>query len=198
MILFTSDHHLGHENILTLGAGRPFKDLAHMHSIIIKNWWETVAPDDIVYLLGDIAMGSNFLKNLAIFKSLPGTKIFLRGNHDKIFPKLWSKEKQIYYTKVYEDNGFIVLPGLHHEIELEVKGQKRKVLLSHIPYKNPEYKEPHKLDFARPIDNGLPLIHGHTHSRNNPINLNQYHVGVDAHNFTPVKETKIIKWLETI
>ena len=74
-----ADTHFGHSNILK-HCRRP----ADADQLIIKNWQRLVAPDDLVYHLGDAAWGfmckDGELKRL--IDSLPGTKFLIRGNHD--------------------------------------------------------------------------------------------------------------------
>lgn len=50
----------------------------------------------------------------------------------------------------------------------------------------------------RPIDNGVALIHGHTHSRVAGASGNQFHVGVDAFGFEPVPFSVIDAWLDAL
>lgn len=200
MRYFTSDSHLGHENILHLGEGRPFRTLSHMHSIILNNCYQLINPEvDDLYHLGDGAMG-NFSDTIKLLASLPGrNKFFIPGNHDKIFPKLNTKARIEHYTPEYEKAGYKVLP-LHPTIEIMVDGIPVTVRLSHLPYSPERFPgRSDKLAFARPVDDGMPLVHGHTHSRSPIGDLPyEYHVGVDAHNFMPVPETEIVNWLRTI
>jgi calcineurin-like phosphoesterase family protein len=42
----------------------------------------------------------------------------------------------------------------------------------------------------RPVDNGLPLIHGHVHN-SWKVNGRQINVGVDVWDFTPVSEADL-------
>lgn len=193
---FTSDSHFGHTNILTLGEGRPFRDLSHMHSVILNNAWATVGPEDDLYHLGDAAMG-NFEDTVKLLKALPGKrKYIVPGNHDKIFPKLNTVSRIERFTPMYEDAGFTVLP-LHPIITVEVNGTSVDVRLSHVPYSPERYGgRKDKLAFARPEDDGMFLIHGHTHSSEKfSDHSREFHVGVDANNYTPVSETTISDWL---
>lgn len=194
MKYFTSDSHLGHTNILKLGAGRPFRDLAHMHSIFLKNAWDVVGPDDDLYHLGDAAMG-NFDDTIKLLAAFPGRNKFLvPGNHDKIFPGLNTVSRIERFTPMYEDAGYTILE-LHPLITLEADGESFEVRLSHIPYSLERYTgRSDKLAFARPIDDGKWLIHGHTHSSDKlSDNPREIHVGVDANDWTPVSELTIIE-----
>jgi calcineurin-like phosphoesterase family protein len=63
-------------------CNRPFDSLWYMNYKIIRRWNEKVAPDDIVYHLGDFCMGNKEKTNM-FRKQLNGYIILLKGNHDK-------------------------------------------------------------------------------------------------------------------
>lgn len=194
MKFFTSDTHFGHARILELGAGRPFKNLAHMHSIILKNAWAKVGPEDDLYHLGDAALG-NFDESLKVLAAMPGRRKFLiPGNHDKIFPRLNTVTRIARFAPMYESAGFEILE-LHPLITLDADGEPIEVRLSHVPYSPERYSgREDKLAFARPVDDGKWLIHGHTHSSEKASeHPREIHVGVDANNWTPVSELEIIE-----
>lgn len=73
-VYFIADMHFGDENILRY-ENRPFATTAEMDSAILSNWNRTVAPDDIVYVLGDIG-------NENLLCQLNGVKYLVKGNHD--------------------------------------------------------------------------------------------------------------------
>lgn len=79
-VFVTSDIHFFHKNILKF-ENRPFKDIEEMNKTIIKNWNNLISNDDLVYILGDISMGSINDTN-EIIKKLNGDKILIKGNHD--------------------------------------------------------------------------------------------------------------------
>ena len=77
-----SDTHLFHTKMTEL-CGRP-EDFT---ALIVRNWSNMVGPEDVVYHLGDVG----FYKKgefSGLIRGLPGTKILIRGNHDK-FPVAW-------------------------------------------------------------------------------------------------------------
>jgi calcineurin-like phosphoesterase family protein len=80
MMFFTSDTHFNHANILAY-CKRPFESLWHMNAELVRRWNERVAPTDVVYHLGDFALGP---KNdiPGFFAQLNGEKILIVGNHD--------------------------------------------------------------------------------------------------------------------
>ena len=79
----TSDLHFGHTNIMKFcpKTRGHFKDVDHMNSDMIKVWNQSVQPDDLVYILGDVAF-TNAAQAVAILRSLNGSKILVQGNHD--------------------------------------------------------------------------------------------------------------------
>lgn len=192
MRYFTSDWHIGHRNILSLGDGRPFSSLEEMHSTLLKKAREVVGPEDEFYVLGDIALG-NFEESLKVLEQFPGRKFLVPGNHDKIFPKLNSQSRIERFRPMYESAGFEVL-GLSEVLDFEVDGETVKVRLAHMPYSSERYSaREDRLAFARPFDDGLWLIHGHTHSSSKESeNSREIHVGVDANDWAPVSEETII------
>lgn len=113
MIYFISDTHFNHENIIKY-CNRPFKNFKEMNERIIKNWNDIINENDIIYHLGDLALGRKELI-FDITKRLKGKKSLIRGNHDK-----WS-------VNTYEELGFEVLKNSPIKLEIE------KLLLSHIP-----------------------------------------------------------------
>lgn len=199
MRYFTSDNHLGHENIVlrfNRGDGL-FNSIQHHDSVLCANWWANVTDEDEVYVLGDAAMG-DLDKSLSLFAMLPGQKKFVPGNHDRIFSGTNSKAKIAQYWSVYEAAGFEILPE-NAEIDIITPKGVRTILLSHFPYQETELPHDKWLKHRPDMSRKLPLLHGHTHSRNrfseNPLEFN---IGVDANDFAPVPETVIMDWLLTL
>lgn len=197
-MFFTSDQHFGHNRILELGDGRAFKSIGHHNVFIINKWLSVVKPEDTVFVMGDIAMG-NFEETIQLFAGLTGEKFFIPGNHDKIFSGSNSQSRIERFAPLYEEVGFTILPE-NTSVELETSWGMQTVLLSHFPYSGDSHSIVDRYAENRYVDEGLPIIHGHTHSRQklNPKNRREFHIGVDAHDFTPVNENEIIAWLEEI
>ena len=113
MIYFISDTHFNHKNIIKY-CNRPFDSVEQMNEIIIRNWNQTVSQNDVVFHLGDFALGKKD-DALNIIKNLNGEKYLLRGNHDKI------------KSYLYESYGFHLLKNP------PIKLDYYKLILSHIP-----------------------------------------------------------------
>lgn len=80
-IFITSDLHFNHDKDF-IWKERGFSNVNEMNEAIVKNWNDTVSDDDIVYLLGDVAMGSDLQANLRLINRLKGQKYLAYGNHD--------------------------------------------------------------------------------------------------------------------
>jgi calcineurin-like phosphoesterase family protein len=174
---FTSDTHFGHARIVEL-AGRPYKDVSHMNEGIIDGWNALVRPDDTVYHLGDVALGP-IHESLQCMSRLNGRKILIVGNHDRPFPPMQKgrAEKIAEWNKVYEK----YFDKIVHTLPFQV-GDYR-FILSHFPY-NGDSNGDERFQEWRPVDNGVPIIHGHTHSKDKFTRSSkgtpQIHVGIDA------------------
>ena len=77
---FTSDTHFYHANIIKY-CNRPFADVEEMNKALVDNWNSIVGNDDIVWHLGDFALGKK--ENvLEILPKLNGKINLVMGNHD--------------------------------------------------------------------------------------------------------------------
>lgn len=86
-VFITSDHHFSHENFLSFMDSkgeiiRKFSCLDEMDQVMIDNWNRVVRKDDKVYHLGDLCFSKNALDR--IMPQLNGTKVLIKGNHDKL------------------------------------------------------------------------------------------------------------------
>lgn len=78
------DLHIGHRNILKFETdSRPFETLDEMHDVMIERWNTIVRrKDDMVYVLGDVLLGSKHF--LHVLEKMNGRKILIGGNHDSL------------------------------------------------------------------------------------------------------------------
>ncbi len=196
LIFFTSDWHLFHEKSIAFDD-RPFRDLSHMHKVLINNYNAIVPKDGICYFLGDQGMyGHEKIKK--IMAELNGTKILIIGNHDRGVNAMYNM-------------GF---DAVLHGAVLYI-AQKR-VTLSHCPLLG-VYREntagmkgcsPGELWHGanRPKNQRLSFtnedqfhLHGHVHSPNDgksqKILDKQYDIGVVANKYRPVSISVIESWI---
>lgn len=200
-IWFTSDLHIGHRLVAasrcTLPNGKPmYKDLkdipdyfgdfeiAAIDRILAEHWDAQVKPDDHVYMLGDLCSGTDkaFDNALMWLSSRPGRIHWIAGNHCPVHPMQRDAGKyQRRALEIVEE----VHPYLRRRVPL-LGGGHTDVLLCHFPYRDRytgigsegRYKQ------YRMVDEGMPIVHGHTHSKKQVSYSNagtlQLHVGVDA------------------
>jgi len=195
-VFFTSDWHVGHQNILAFD-NRPFKDLDHMHRVLINNYNSTVCPEDVCYFVGDMGLCNSETLGKVI-SELNGTKVLVLGNHDKGVNAMYAM-------------GFdVVVNGLSLHIA------KQRVTVSHCPlygvYRenvvgmrggrdeenwHGESRDKHRKYTV--TDEGQFHLHGHIHSPNGgkstKILDKQYDVGVPANNYRPISMSSLESWI---
>ncbi|KAB1662561.1 hypothetical protein F8O01_01040 [Pseudoclavibacter chungangensis] len=187
----TSDHHFGHARIIEL-AERPFASLDEMNGALIAAWNRVVGPSDTVLHLGDLALGRREA-SIGLTAALNGRKLLVPGNHDTISSVYRTSTANRQHTReLLAATGWEVLPET-----LTGTRNGRRMLASHYPYRGDSQEFDRHVD-ARPDDDGLPLLHGHTHDRDHGPRGQMFHVGVDASNFTPVPIAVIDTWLATL
>lgn len=81
-IYFTSDMHFGHRNVIRF-CDRPFADEKEMAQGLIKNWNDTVKPNDFIFSLGDFSWWTGRHEVKKLVEQLRGKKYFIPGNHCK-------------------------------------------------------------------------------------------------------------------
>jgi calcineurin-like phosphoesterase family protein len=200
---WTSDTHYSHANIITY-CERPFTDpvaggeedrlvtpnIEKMNEALIERWNDTVADDDEIIVVGDLAMGST-RHSIPLTERLRGRRFLVPGNHDKCHGMYKSSAKA---RRWYEAAGWTILPN-----EMTVTIDGREVLVCHFPYvsgtgtgRSGTRHFDDRYSAFRPDDNGLWLIHGHTHAVEK-INREHrmIHVGVDAWDYTPVSDDQL-------
>ena len=134
----TSDLHWGHRNIMSFcpqSRARFRNDLDYMNEQMVKEWNDLIAPEDLVYILGDVA----FLpaqKAAETVNRLNGTKILVEGNHDR---------------KALNDPTFRrCFQEVHKYLDINYNGTK--VVMFHYPIA--EWDQMHR---------GSVHLHGHLH-----------------------------------
>lgn len=103
MNYYISDMHFGHKNIIKYD-NRPFNSIEEMESIMIDKWNSIVTEEDTVYVLGDFSWYKEE-KTLEILDKLKGKIVLIKGNHDKISPKIARKLCGNFDYLEIKDNG---------------------------------------------------------------------------------------------
>jgi calcineurin-like phosphoesterase family protein len=164
----TSDLHFGHKNIMSFcpaTRARFQNDVDYMNEQMVKEWNDLIAPEDLVYILGDVA----FLpaqKAAEYMMRCNGTKILVEGNHDRktlqdpVFRNCF-KEVHQYLRLVYDDT---------------------LVIMSHYPFL--EWDQMHR---------GSVMLYGHLHG--GTTGMEKYRmqdVGMDATGMIAVSMDDVI------
>ena len=175
-IWFTSDTHWFHANILKY-CNRPFESVEAMNDELVANWNSVVKPDDHVYHLGDFCFGNVEKWNWCLEPGrLNGHIHLVLGNHD--------------LERVFRDGTLIErFDTIDYQKILIIEGWT--VILNHFPF----------LSFSNNLDHKVMQLFGHIHSGPDGIGnvmtggkepqWNQYDVGVDNNNYTPVSWAQV-------
>lgn len=191
---YTSDPHWGHKRIIEL-CDRPFKDVDHMNSALVDNINDTCTPEDTLWILGDIIMGS-FLENIEILGRLNPRLMMVAGNHDRIHAAyrcspVKKHEAMEQYQRFFDG---IARAGVDQWV---LGAQDDPVVrLNHFPYDGDSHGEDRYKDL-RPKDDGLPLVCGHVHGAWRQRGR-QFNVGVDVNDFRPVNESVLVEWVRAL
>ena len=175
MIFLTSDTHFGHDREFLWGP-RGFTSSQEHDEAIIKNWNETVGPDDTVYHMGDLMLGDNAY-GIECVKRLNGHIKLIRGNHDT--DARW---------KLYATLPNVELIGWAEVI----KYKKYQFYLSHHPTMTSNLeKAPH-------LRMHLINLYGHTHQQDKfyqgiPF---MFHCGLDSNGNKPVSLDDAIEMMK--
>lgn len=182
-IFFTSDLHFGHANICEF-AGRPFPwgpdGVEEMNEAIIERWNESVHRYDMVFILGDFAMGW-IHETLPLAQRLNGRLVLICGNHDRPWQGASKKqEKLLAWRQKYWDAGFVqILHSLERPSTSRAPYQWSGLNLHHFPYEGDSGDHEDRHTAFRPLFSDEWLLHGHVHDawrqRDRQIN-----VGIDA------------------
>jgi calcineurin-like phosphoesterase family protein len=173
-IWFTSDLHLGHENIIKY-CNRPFKNCEAMNRALITKWNQRVESDDVVYHLGDFCFkggvegGTNKAKYWE--DQLNGKIIHIAGNHDSN-----NQVVSILRAAILEFGGKIILAQhVPPTMRLEVPDFCDFVLCGHV-------HEKWKHVWLPDTNDSVPVIN----------------IGVDQWKFMPVKLSEVMRYYQAI
>ena len=189
-VFYTSDTHFNH---IKVARTRGFSTVEDHDNWVIETWNHLVSPDDIVWHLGDVGLGSA-TRVLEIVGSLNGTKHLITGNHDQVFPgNRDAFRHQHKWLKVFDS----VQPFARRKV------QGHQFMLSHFPYIGDHTPEDRYVEYRLRYNAAMPIVHGHTHSHLafDPLlaalSAVQLHVGWDAF-CQPVPQDIVVEALASI
>ena len=154
--------------ILVKYCSRPFESADEMNRQLILNWNKVVQWDDTVFILGDFCFGQK-TRWEKILPQLNGYKYLVLGNHDKL--------------KYIPENGF---EAVERQMMITITGDEecnnQQIFMSHYPMIT--WDGSHR---------GSWQLYGHIHTEKgkktpfeDKLVPNQYDVGVDNNDYTPV------------
>jgi len=164
-----SDHHLGHQNILSFtnydgSRVRTFENVNIMDETMIVRHNSVVGHNDKVYFVGDVCFSST--KFHEIMPQLKGEKVLIKGNHDLLKPSA--------YLQYFKD-----IRGSH---------LLDNMLLTHIPVHPDSIRRLNihgHLHGNRVMKKVMKMVNG-APEWTDEIDPKYYNVCVEHHNFTPV------------
>lgn len=173
-ILFTSDTHFFHENIIK-SCKRPYVNAEEMNEALIENWNRVVDIFDDVYFLGDFTFKVKSKQDVeSVLYRLNGNKYIIKGNHDH-------KEQ----LKIFSDCKSVKLIENYFELKINHK----LYILFHYPLESWNKK-----------NHGSYHLYGHSHGNLRKDGKEKMHnrldVGVDVHNYTPISLDEVNEYFE--
>lgn len=177
MIYYTSDLHLGNNNIIN-HENRPYKSVEEMDAALIVNWNSRVKSEDDVYVLGDFSF-KGATKTIKYLEQLNGHIHLIRGNHDFFMSQKTFKD-YLNTSGEDEDNPWIMSEGHYAHIT----DGEYELILCHYPILYWENKE-----------KGSIHLYGHVHSYRDCSKMapNSYNVGVDVNDYYPVTLEELMR-----
>lgn len=170
-IWFASDWHFNHDRQF-IYRPRGFSSIEEMNEAIIERHNSVVAPDDDVYVLGDLMLGDNE-KGMECLRRLNGRLHIVPGNHDT------DRRIELYRT----------LPNVVEIADaIRFKRAGYHFFLTHYPCMTGNLER-------ESLKQMTCNLYAHTHQHTNFYEDRpyMYHVGVDSHDCYPVEIGTIIE-----
>lgn len=173
-VFFSSDFHIGHENVIKFDK-RPFSGISEMSETIIEKWNNVVSDDSIVYFLGDLSykVKSDYVKWFV--HQLKGDIRVILGNHDRL-------------SDLMKLDRFSDIQTAKKVVIIDKDNVKRYFELSHYPH----------LIWDK-HNHGAIHLHGHSHQNlttseygETYYKRNVIDVGCMGHEYTPLSFNDIM------
>jgi calcineurin-like phosphoesterase family protein len=198
-VWFVSDLHAGHEKDFILNP-RGYKTAKEAYEDIFNQWNAVVAPEDIVFNLGDLVVGAGTNSEQVaneMIHGLNGNWFFIFGNHNagikqiyrkelkeqfnldsdyrELFP-LWTKDEKITfigdYAEIIVDGQFIILG--HYPIESWNEMGKKSIHIHGHCHRN------------LPINKNLRRIDVGWDYKKRPVSFDEIKIEMDKVEFKPI------------
>ncbi len=184
---FTSDLHFGHQNIISY-CNRPYDSVPEMNDGLVDNWNAVVGTDDLIFVLGDVAMG-RLDDSLRHVKRLNGRKYLVLGNHDR--PWMGNK-KAASHRRQYLDAGFL---DMFDRAWLTLGNVT--VGMCHFPSSGDSQDQDRYTQWRPSVPGGRWLLHGHVHDtwKLRPDHR-EINVGCDVWDYRPVSAAQLLTFID--
>lgn len=154
-IFFISDTHFGHANMLNFfnydgTRTRPFDSIEEVDELMIENWNKVVKQEDKIYHLGDVSFGSSFD---VVMPRLNGTKVLIKGNHDRYQLGRYMKYFKDVRGTCHVDGNYLLS---HFPVHPDSKGRFVRNLHGHIHAQTVMKHEPYINPFAEIVEELIP------------------------------------------
>ena len=222
-IRYTSDLHFNHPMVAGLRGfdpklnmnGKVRGDVEAHDRVIIENFNHGVREDDLTIIAGDFALNWKGVEDK--LAQLKGRIVLVNGNHDvtsSIHKDGWKRQAEWIGKGKFE----AIVDFMPR------RSGNREFLISHYPYEgegNRNFEQDRCIQF-RLRDEGMWLLHGHTHSKEKvtpweekdcfycglkvsegctdqePRPVRQIHVGLDAWDLRPAGEQEILDLMNSL
>ena len=172
MIWFTSDLHLGHDNVIRYQS-RPWATVDEMNAGLVANVNACVGMNDTLYVLGDFSFKIKQAQAWELRKQIICKNVHLvRGNHDCGW------------------RGTNAFKSVSDYLELMEEGYR--LVLSHYPF----------LEWNGSRRSWSVHLHGHQHNgaeynvASIEAGILRFDVGVDANEYRPVSLDEVLAWAD--
>ncbi len=176
-IRFIGDGHLGHPKVALL---RGFESVDHWRAVFLRNVLRIARRDTLWYWTGDAFMG-NWREEIRIVDQIPGTHVWILGNHDRAHPM----HPNAYRYQAEALRHFAAVATM-----ASIRHNGIQLLISHFPYDgDTDGRAEDRHTQWRLRDEGRPLICAHTHSTekvsHSKAGTPQLNTSLDAWEFKP-------------
>ena len=176
---YTSDTHFGSDRALALSK-RPFRTVEDMDWTMVERWNKVVAPNDVIYHLGDFG-------NPEMAKYLNGKIRLLYGNYERRDGgNIWKDKLSKYDIDVIDPKAVNYTPPHRNDI-----------VISHEPLNGKS-----KISDLKVAGIEKFLLFGHIHGRSRMKKWSEatggIDVGVDSNNYTPMSEDDVDFYINAI
>lgn len=185
---FTADPHFGHVKVAEL---RGFADAAEHDETVLGGFYAHLRKGDSLWILGDLTMGGKrreieALGAMRAFADEVGVSLHMvLGNHDRAHPMHTGSYRAERDMREHMDS-------VSTARRIKIGGGR--ALLSHFPYAG-DHTAVERYPQWRLPDEGMALIHGHTHSAEkvclSPKGTVQVCVSLDAWELRPARKSEI-------